>query len=90
MTIITGELTGWGIVGLVVLLIVFGRLVPRGTFRALERERDHWRAASETLRDTNAVQARTIEKQLVVGETVERVMGAVQSSHGVDGGGPGE
>lgn len=74
------DLTGWGLAGLMVLLIIFGRLVPASTVRSIERERDHWRNASETLRDTNGVQARTIEKQLVIGDTVERVMAAVQAT----------
>lgn len=35
-----------GLLGLVVLLILLGRLVPRSTYRALERDRDHWRDAA--------------------------------------------
>lgn len=35
-----------GLLGIVVLLILSGRLVPRTTYRALERDRDHWRDAA--------------------------------------------
>jgi hypothetical protein len=74
------DITGWGLAGLMVLLIIFGRLVPARIVRSIERERDHWRSTADTLRETNGVQARTIEKQLVIGDTVERVMSAVQAT----------
>lgn len=35
-----------GLLGIVVLLILAGRLVPRATYQALERDRDHWREAA--------------------------------------------
>lgn len=35
-----------GLLGIVVLLILVGRLVPRATYQALERDRDHWRDAA--------------------------------------------
>ncbi len=47
---IPGEwITQGGAVGLltiVVLLILSGRLIPRSTYRALERDRDHWQEAA--------------------------------------------
>jgi hypothetical protein len=35
-----------GLLGVVVLLILSGRIVPRSTYRSLERDRDHWREAA--------------------------------------------
>lgn len=35
-----------GLLGIVVLLILSGRIIPRATYRALERDRDHWREAA--------------------------------------------
>ncbi len=35
-----------GLLGIVVLLILSGRLIPRTTYRQLERDRDHWREAA--------------------------------------------
>lgn len=85
-------LSDWGVGGVVFLLVVFGWLVPKRTFTALMAERDYLRADNETLRETNAVQARTIEKQLVVADTVQKVMTAVQEAREIGsnpaGGGP--
>lgn len=41
-----------------------------------------------TLVNTNDVQARTIEKQTAVGDTVEKVMGAIQDARTAAGGTP--
>ena len=35
-----------GLLGVVVLLILSGRLVPRRVYQDLERDRDHWREAA--------------------------------------------
>lgn len=35
-----------GLLGLVVLLILSGRLIPRRVYQDLERDRDHWRNAA--------------------------------------------
>lgn len=80
------ELTPWGLTGLCVLLILFGKLVPAVSVRALERQKEHWRDTAEKLRDTNAVQAETIRSQLAIGETVEKVMHAVQDARERGGG----
>lgn len=69
-----------GLVVVVVLMIFTGRLVPVVFYRTLAEQKEHWRKAAETLRETNAIQAKTIEKQTVVGDTVVRVMSAVQDA----------
>lgn len=35
-----------GLLGAVALMVFLGWLVPRSTYRALERDRDHWRDAA--------------------------------------------
>lgn len=35
-----------GLLGIVVLLILSGRLIPRRVYRDLENDRDHWREAA--------------------------------------------
>jgi hypothetical protein len=45
-------------------------------------------ATNATLVNTNDVQARTIEKQTAVGDTVEKVMGAIQDARATAGGTP--
>lgn len=94
-----GFLTPSGLVLLAVLLMMRGDLVPRRTVEreqsqlvaahAAERtvlidSRNHWRDTATTLQETNAVQARTIDKQTTaVGATVVKVMDAVQQAREV-------
>lgn len=75
-----GSLTPYGLLMLAIWLILTGRLVPKNLYEVMVRAKDHWRDAAETLKETNAVQARTIEKQAMVGESVIKVMGAVQDA----------
>lgn len=75
-----GSLTPYGLLMLAIWLILTGRLVPKNLYEVMVRAKDHWRDAAETLKETNAVQARTIEKQTMVGESVIKVMGAVQEA----------
>lgn len=45
-----------GLLGLVALMVFMGWLIPRGTYRALERDRDYWRAAAlKSLGQTEAL-----------------------------------
>lgn len=37
-----------GLLGIVVVMILLGQLVPSRTYRALERDRDQWRAVALT------------------------------------------
>lgn len=79
-----GGLTPYGLLMLAIWLILTGRLVPKNLYEVMVRAKDHWRDAAETLKETNAVQARTIEKQTMVGESVIKVMGAVQDARDGD------
>ena len=72
-----GVLTPSSLLGLAVWMILTGRLVPRYLYEVMVKAKDQWRATAETLKDTNAVQASTIEKQTVVGASVIKVMGAI-------------
>lgn len=81
-----GGLTPHGLLMLVVVLILTGKLVPKSTYDVMRDQKTYWRKAAEDLRDTNYVQARTIEKQEVTGDTVRRVMDAVQDANRRDGG----
>lgn len=79
-----GGFTPYGLLMLAIWLILTGRLVPKNLYEVMVRAKDHWRDAAETLKETNAVQARTIEKQTTVGESVIKVMGAVQDARDGD------
>lgn len=80
-----GGLTPYGLLMLAIWLILTGRLVPKNIYDVMVKAKEHWRDAAETLKETNAVQARTIEKQTMVGESVIKVMGAVQDARDGDG-----
>ncbi|GAA1498817.1 hypothetical protein [Paeniglutamicibacter kerguelensis] len=67
---------------LAIWLILTSQLVPKSIYDVMVRAKEHWRDAAETLKETNAVQARTIEKQTMVGESVIKVMGAARDGDG--------
>ena len=79
-----GVLTPSSLLGLAIWLILTGKLVPKSLYDVMVDAKNHWRSAAETLKDTNAVQARTIEKQTTVGESVIKVMDAVQEARDGD------
>lgn len=72
-----GAITPSSLLLLSVWMILTGRLVPRYLYEVMVKAKDHWRETAETLKDTNSVQASTIEKQTVVGASVIKVMGAI-------------
>ncbi|EMQ98333.1 hypothetical protein [Paeniglutamicibacter gangotriensis] len=65
---------------LAIWLILTGKLIPRSMYDVMVTAKKEWKDAAETLRETNAVQAQTINKQQMVGESVIKVMGAVQEA----------
>lgn len=75
-----GGLTPPALLGLAVWLILTGRIVPKATYESMERSRDHWQETALKSVETIAVQARTIEKQTVIGDTATKVMDAVQEA----------
>ena len=70
---------------LAVWLILTGRIVPKSTYDIMVKARDDWQAAAQKNRDIIATQAETIRDQAVIGQTVEKVMGAVQEAREHDG-----
>lgn len=79
---ILGELTPYALLMLAILLILTGKLVPISTYRAMERAKEHWRDTATKNTETIHVQAQTIEKQTMIGDTVEKVMSAIQTAGG--------
>ncbi|NKG22391.1 hypothetical protein [Paeniglutamicibacter terrestris] len=79
-----GVLTPSSLLGLAIWLILTGRLVAKCLYDVMVKVKEPWRSAAETQKETNAVQARTIEKQTMVGESVIKVMGAVQQARDGD------
>lgn len=75
---VIGALTPPGLLGLAIWLILTGRLVPKAMYDVILKSRDDWQSAAEKLRETNSVQARTIEKQEVVGDSFIKIMTSIQ------------
>lgn len=74
------DLSGWGTVGILVLLIAMGRLVPKS---ALDRERENtktWQDAWKTERAANLEKSEQVAELLEIGRTTEKVMGALQEA----------
>lgn len=78
------DLGAWGLlitlVAFVLVSIVRGWLVVRLHYDAAIKRAETAEAALAKVNDVNAVQARTIEKQTAVGETVVKVMNSVQEA----------
>ncbi|WP_102158666.1 hypothetical protein [Zhihengliuella halotolerans] len=79
---LVGTITPPGLLSLVIIMILTGRLIPKATYDAAQRARDQWQRTAEMLRETNQVQAQTIEKQTSVGDTVIKVMSSLQKGGG--------
>lgn len=75
-----------GLVVLVVLLILAGKLVPRSVLESERQAKEHWRAACEREQEANRLHARAADAQSVGFDTVVKVMTAVQSQTTQGGG----
>lgn len=75
-------LTAPGLVGIAVVLLLTGRIVPRATLRDKQIEADQWRAAYEKERDTRiASDSQTVELLEVV-KTTNKIVTAMFGSGG--------
>jgi hypothetical protein len=69
------------LVALVIVSMFRGWLSPKPHVDFLTKRIETQQETIDVLTATNGVQARTIDKQTAVGETVVRVMSAVQEAH---------
>lgn len=75
---IVSDVGAGGLVVLVVLLILSGRLIPKSHYDELVRARDYWRDAFQAEQEANRLHAQAADAQQMVAETVVKVMSAVQ------------
>ena len=68
------------LVASVVVAFLRGWIVPKVHYDTVVALMNDWRDTALKLSDTNSVQARTIDKQTAVGDTVVRVMSTVQDA----------
>lgn len=89
------NLTASTLLGIAVLLLLFGKIVPRITLTDKAAEAERWRQAYEAEREARVIsdaqtaelleQAKTTHNVLVaMFETIERMRGSTQSSGGID------
>jgi len=76
-------LTPAGLLLLVVLMVLTGRLVPRATYLEKVKESDQWRAAYEVERAARAAADAQTRELMELAKTGTKVLEAVQTSSGM-------
>lgn len=73
-----GQFSAGALVGLVVLLILIGRLVPRQSLLDMREDRDKWRSTAEEWQRTAMQLQMSMEKLLILGETTNHALSEIQ------------
>lgn len=84
-TDIFGQVLQWGVPGVIVILLLMGWLIPKGSHEQMKVDRDHWQAAYEKERDAHAVtRDALVDANRAAGAAVEtaRTTTAILSSLG--------
>jgi len=63
-----------GLVVIIVLLILTGRLVPRQTLRDTQADRDYWRQAWQTSEESRRAQDAQFSELLELAHTTEQIL----------------
>jgi hypothetical protein len=74
------------LLGLVVVMILFGWLLPRWTVKEVMKDRDAWKAQATSLLETNRLHAEAARENTEPAKTVAKVMTAAQDKLGVPDG----
>lgn len=78
------DMSGWGLLVVLVAInfigLFRGWVVPKSFYDLLVKRADHLEATVDNQRETIALQAKTIDKQTAIGNTVVRVMSSVQDA----------
>jgi hypothetical protein len=77
------EWTPVGLLGLVVVMVLFGWLLPRWTVKEIMKDRDSWKAQATSLLETNRLHAEAAKENTEPAKTVAKVMVAAQDKLGV-------
>lgn len=76
-----GGLTPSGLLILAVWLVLTGRIVPKSTYDTMCNAKEAWKDSSIKKDEIIHTQAETIRDYSVVGETITKVMSAVQEAN---------
>lgn len=71
---LVGNMGAGGVVILVVVLIITGRLIPKFYYKELKEDRDRWQTTAESLTGSVSVFATAFPELLEVGKTTTKVM----------------
>ena len=74
-----GDISLAGLLGIVVLLILTGRLVPRQQLLDVQADRDHWRTAADKWQDVSTKQGISLERLLEMAETTNHALTEIQA-----------
>lgn len=74
------DLTAPGLLGIAILLLLLGRIVPRATLKDKALEADKWRDAYEVEREARAHSDKQTEELLEVAKTTHSLIVAVFSN----------
>lgn len=83
-----GELTAPTLLGIAIVLILRGSLVPRKTHDDIINDRNQWREAHRISEEARLAQTKQLDAVLEVGETVKNVMTALDQYRHEDRGSP--
>lgn len=72
------ELTPSVLLGIVILMVLTGRLVPRRTFQDMKEDRDGWRAAHRVSEEARVEISKQLDVALEVGDTMRQVLTGIQ------------
>lgn len=72
------------LLGVAILLILLGRLVPRSTYQEKKEESERWREAYETERDARQVSELQTIELLELAKTTHKLIAAIVKTSNVD------
>ena len=77
------EWTPTALLGIVVLMIFMGLLIPRWVMREIIKERDAWKKQATDLKDISVTLAQATKENMEPARTVAKVITAAQERRGI-------
>jgi hypothetical protein len=78
------DLTAATLLGICIILILLGRLIPRPTYNEKKEEAERWRLAYETERDARAVSDLQTVELLELAKTTHALISAIVRNTGTE------
>lgn len=75
-----GSIGAGGLVALIVLLILTGRLIPRQQYLDKVKDCDKWQATAEKWQDVATKHGMTLERLLALAETTDHALTEIQAA----------